>query len=124
MIPRLSPATPRPPSHAATAVPFASAEEAWFWFMQAQEARLAGARAAAGLGAVARPCEPLDLLRAVDRLYRQRRLQRDHLEVLAHYGRRRMAPDPFRRRELRACTLWREALTALDPVLRLKGIVS
>ena len=59
----------------------------------------------------------------IDRLYRQRKLIRDHLHVLVHYGRRLMAPDPERRLEIRASSLWREALAFLDPVLRQKGIV-
>jgi hypothetical protein len=104
-------------------VPFASTEEAWFWFVQAQEARASGARIVAGRGVVPRPCEPLDMMRVVDRLYRQRKLIRDHLHVLVHYGRRLMAPDPERRLEVRASDLWREALAFLDPVLREKGIV-
>ena len=104
-------------------VPFASTEEAWFWFVQAQEARASGARIVAGRGVVPRPCEPLDMMRVVDRLYRQRKLIRDHLHVLVHYGRRLMAPDPERRLEMRASDLWREALAFLDPVLREKGIV-
>lgn len=104
-------------------VPFSTVEEAWFWFVQAHEARLSGARVRAGLGEVARPCEPVDVARVVDRLYRQRRLVRDHLHVLVHYGRRLLAPDPARRHEQRAATLWHEALERLDPVLRGKGIV-
>ena len=105
------------------ATPFDTAEEAWFWFLQANEARQAGARIRAGEGLVHRPCEPLDILRAVDRLYRQRRLLRDHLLVLAHYGRRQMAPEPDRPRERRDHGLWREAFLALAPVLTAKGIV-
>jgi hypothetical protein len=104
-------------------VPFVSTEEAWFWFVQAQEARSSGARIVAGCGKVPRPCEPLDMMREIDRLYRQRKLIRDHLHVLVHYGRRLMAPDPERRLEIRASSLWREALAFLDPVLRQKGIV-
>lgn len=111
------------PVGTAPGVPFGSTEEAWFWFVRAQEARAEGARCAAGLGDVPRPCEPVDLLRAVDGLYRQRRLARDHLAVLAHYGRRSMAPDPRRRSERRASSLWSEAVAHLDPVLRGKGIV-
>lgn len=104
-------------------IPFPSTEDAWFWFVQAQEARQSGARFKAGLGDTPRPCEPLDVLRAVDRLYRQRRLVRDHLAVLVHYGRRLMAPDPRRRAEQKAHAIWREALDTIDPVLRGKGIV-
>ena len=104
-------------------VPFASTEEAWFWFIQSNDAKAAGARVRADAGDVPRPCEPIDVLHALDRLYRQRRLARDHLFVLAHYGRRLMAPDPHRHREMRAHGLWDEALSRLDPLLRRKGIV-
>jgi hypothetical protein len=103
--------------------PFESVEEAWFWFIQAQQARNDGARITAGLGLVRRPCEPLDILRALDRLYRHRRLQMEHFLVLRHYGRRQMPPDPRRPREARACTLWAEALERLEAVLERKGIV-
>jgi hypothetical protein len=107
----------------ADAVPFRTVEEAWFWFVQAQDARSSGARFVAGAGTVPRPCEPLDLMRVVDRLYRNRRLLRDHLHVLVHYGRRLAAPDPQRSVEARASALWREALDRIAPVLRGKGIV-
>lgn len=103
--------------------PFASAEEAWFWSVQAEDARAAGARVVAGRGLISRPCEPGDVMRTVDRLYRQRQLVRDHLHVLVHYGRRLMAPDPGRRLEARASDLWREAFGRIEPVLRGKGIV-
>jgi len=83
-------------------VPFESAQEAWFWFINAQQARNDGARFVAGCSKIPRPCEPLDILKIVDRLHRTRRLQRDHLLVLRHYGRRQMAPDP-RRAQSAAC---------------------
>ncbi|HEY0833317.1 MAG TPA: hypothetical protein VGE72_05350 [Azospirillum sp.] len=116
---------PRPAASAERVggVPFGSPEEAWFWSVQSHDAKAEGARVTAGRGLVPRPCEPGDVLRAVDRLYRQRRLVRDHLHVLVHYGRRLMAPDPDRFREQRACTLWREAFAHLGPLLREKGIV-
>lgn len=119
---RERPAVPRV-SDSSAGVPFCSAEEAWFWSVQAQEARAEGARCVAGQGLVPRPCEPFDVMRAVDRLYRDRRLVRDHLHVLVHYGRRLMAPDPGRFREQRASVLWREAFERIGPLLRHKGIV-
>lgn len=103
--------------------PFAGAEEAWFWAVQAHDAKAAGARVVAGCGQVARPCEPQDVLRVVDRLYRMRKLMRDHLHVLVHYGRRQSAPEPDRFREQRAHSLWTEAFAAIAPALRDKGIV-
>ena len=103
--------------------PFDSSEQAWFWFMQANAARVDGARIIGGESIIPRPCEALDIVRIVDRLYRQRRLITDHIRVLAHYGRRLIAPDPFRFREVRASTLWREAMNMMDPIMRKKGIV-
>lgn len=114
--------TPRPSAHAST-VPFADAEEAWFWFIQAQQARVEGARITAGAGLVPRPCEPIDILNVVSQLHRARRLLIDHILVLRHYGRRMMAPDPRRMKEMRAHGLWREALERIEPVLIRKGIV-
>lgn len=113
---------PKPQSEQATE-PFDSAEQAWFWFIQAQQARNDGARTAAGLGRQARPCEPLDILRVLDRLYRHRRLLMDHMLVLRHYGRRQLAPDPRRVKEIRAAKLWAEALERLEVPLERKGIV-
>jgi hypothetical protein len=104
-------------------VPFRDAEEAWFWFMAAQSARNDGARVIAGAALYPRPCEPLDILKVVDRLYRGRRLVRDHLLVLRHYGRRHMPPDMRRLKEQRAHELWTEALTRIESVLESKGIV-
>ena len=104
-------------------VPFESAEEAWFWFIAAQQARNDGARFVSGLGLVSRPCEPVDILKILDRLHRQRRLLMDHLLVLRHYGRRTMAPDPRRVKEARAYDLWTEALERLGYALQKKGIV-
>jgi hypothetical protein len=115
--------TPRPQAVIAT-TPFATAEEAWFWFIQAQAARIDGARFARGQGLIPRPCEPLDILRTLDGLYRTRRLLMDHLLVLRHYGRRLMPPDQRRVKEMRAFTLWREAFLRLEPVLVRKGIVA
>lgn len=42
--------------------PFTDVEEAWFWFIQAQQAKNEGARIAAGQSVTPRPCEPSDIL--------------------------------------------------------------
>lgn len=113
-----------PSTHAGSGVvPFDSAEEAWFWFIRAQQAKNDGARFAAGQGAMPRPCEPIDILRVLDRLHRNRRLLRDHLLVLRHYGRRDLSPDPRRMKEAHAYKLWAEALERMEPILERKGIV-
>lgn len=104
-------------------MPFRDTEEAWFWFMAAYEARQSGAKIIAGIGGLPRPCEPLDILRVVDRLYRQRRLFLDHLRVLNFYGRRGSPPDARRDRERKAYGIWHEALARIEPALQRKGIV-
>lgn len=119
---------PKPPhapaqtSHQQT-VPFTTPEEAWFWFIDANQARLDGARYTAARGNVRRPCEPVDILRILDRLYRTRRLMIDHMRVLRYYGVRQMAPEAWRKTEARSATLWREAMRALEPVLIAKKIM-
>jgi hypothetical protein len=103
---------------------FETAEEAWFWFINAMQARHDGARIVAGLGQVIRPCEPVDIYKAVDRLYRTRRLLIDHLKVMRHYGLRGIKPDHTRIRESLSATLWDEAMDRLAQSLKLKGIIS
>lgn len=114
--------TPKKQSEIKT-MPFESAQEAWFWFVQAQSARNDGARFAAGQSLLPRPCEPIDIMRITDRLYRQRCLLRDHLMILRHYGLRNLAPDPRRPREAQAHTLWSEAMNRMEVVMMRKGIV-
>lgn len=104
-------------------IPFVDAQEAWFWFIAAQQAKNDQARFVSGQGLYPRPCEPLDILKVLDHLYRQRRLRRDHFLVLRHYGRRHLAPDACRAKEVRAAKLWHEALERMTPVLEKKGII-
>ena len=104
-------------------VAFNTPEELWFWFIEANQARLDGARYTAARGNVRRPCEPVDVLRILDRLYRSRRLMMDHFRVLRFYGERQMAPEAWRPSEARAATLWREAMRILEPVLIGKKIM-
>jgi hypothetical protein len=100
---------------------FPSVEEAWFWTIGAMRARHEGAR---GHGAiVARPCEPDDILRCLDRLYRNRRIDLSHARVLRIWGERRSAPE-HRRAGCQDMQLWREAMDRLGPILRQKGIVA
>ena len=112
----------RPPA-AKVAEPFDSAEEAWFWFIAAYQARLDGAQIRAGMAKVPRPCEPIDIIRLVDRLYRQRMLLIEHMRVLLHYGKRHHAPDGRRPRETKAEILWQQAMEVLEYNFRAKGIV-
>lgn len=123
------PSAPRPshaPVHAAAArtEPFASAEEAWFWTMAALIARRDGARIVSGRGLVTRPCEPDDVVKCLDRLYRQRRIDLAHARILRIWGERGTAPDPRALREQGDWRLWREAMARLEWPLRVKGIVA
>ncbi len=112
-----------PISRERESVPYESAEAAWFWFVMAQQARNDGARIAAGQGLYTRPCEPMDILKVAERLYRNRMLVMDHFHVLRHYGRRQYAPDVRRVKEQRAHKFWSEAMERIEPILIRKGIV-
>ena len=114
-----------PVSRAANAAePFHSVEDAWFWTMAALIARRDGARIVSGAGRVQRPCEPDDVVRCLDRLYRQRRIDLQHARILRIWGERQAAPDPRAPRERGDARLWREAMRRLDWPLRAKGIVA
>lgn len=121
-------ARPVAPQHAQPAArrraePFRSSEEAWFWTMAALTARREGARVVANRGLVARPCEPDDVVKCLDQLYRRGRIDIAHARVLRHWGERGEAPSPHHPAELAERQLWQEALSRLDWPLRLKGIV-
>lgn len=108
----------------ARAEPFASAEDAWFWTMAALTARRDGARLSAGRGQVVRPCEPDDVVKCLDRLYRQRRIDLAHARILRIWGERGDQPSPRIPQERGDLRLWREAMERLDFPLRAKGIVA
>jgi len=113
--PRLSPL--------ARTEPFTSAEEAWFWTMAALTARRDGARISAGKGLAQRPCEPDDVIKCLDRLYRQRRVDLTHARIMRIWGERGVAPCPRHPQERGDHRLWREAMNRLEWPLRVKGIV-
>jgi hypothetical protein len=104
--------------------PFDTAEEAWLWFCRCQMARLDGVRFSADAGDVARPCDPDDIYREVDRLRRRRVLDRGHVTVLGRFGRRMVPPDPWAGDSAGEASLWAEALDRLATPLRGKGIVA
>jgi hypothetical protein len=119
--------TPSVASAARSAIPvrpFRSAEEAWLWTMAALQARRDGARYTANRGLVSRPCEPDDVVRSLDTLYRQRRIELVHARVLRVWGERQMPPNAAYASERHDFRLWQEALERLDWPLRVKGIVA
>jgi len=114
----------RPHSPMVRGEPFRSAEEARFWTMAALVARREGARFGARAGRVVRPCEPDDVVKCLDTLYRRRRIDLTHVRILRVWGERQNAPDPTCVAERADSRLWREALDALEWPLRVKGIVA
>ncbi len=99
--------------------PFASVEAAWFWTAASLRARQEVA-AAPGPG----PCRPEDVVKCLDALYRQRRVELLHVRILRIWGWRGVTPNPARARERCDWQLWQEALGRLDWPLRVRGIVS
>jgi hypothetical protein len=102
---------------------FDTAEYAWMWTMAALIARREGARYSAGKGKVSRPCEPDDVVRCLDALYRKRRIDLAHARVLRIWGERQIAPNLAVAAERHDHRLWVEALERLTWPLRVKGIV-
>jgi hypothetical protein len=105
-------------------LPFNSAEEAWLWTMMALIARRQGARYSAGKGLVDRPCDPDDVVKCLDTLYRRRRIDLAHARVLRIWGERQITPSCVVATERVDCKLWTEALERLEWPLRAKGIVA
>lgn len=105
-------------------VPFRDATEAWFWTMAALVARReASPRGVDGAGRP-RPALPEDILRCLDTLYRQRRIDLLHARILRIWGERGMAPNPDRPDERYDAYIWREALERLEWPLRVKGFIA
>jgi hypothetical protein len=109
--------------HGPEVQPFRSAEDAWLWTMAALIARREGARYSAGKGLVSRPCDPDDVVKCLDGLYRQRRIDLGHARILRIWGERQMAPSHAVAAERHDHRLWVEALERLEWPLRVKGIV-
>ena len=112
------------PSRCEMAQPFRDAEEAWLWTMAALQARRDGARYVANADRVPRPCEPDDVIKCLDTLYRRRRVDLTHARILRIWGERQSAPNPAHATERGDWRLWREALEALEWLLRIKEIVA
>lgn len=107
-------------------VPFQTAEEAWFWYIQIVKEREDGALMGPKphrRSGVPRPCEPADIYQVLDRLYRSRRLRLEHLRTLSQYGRRYRVPEFSLPKEQKASTLWREAMAELDAALTRRGVI-
>lgn len=109
--------------HSPNVQPFRSAEEAWLWTMAALIARREGARYTANKGRVSRPCDPDDVVKCLDGLYRQKRIDLVHARVLRIWGERQMPPSLTNASERHDHKLWSDAMNRLEWPLRVKGIV-
>ena len=112
----------RPPLRI-VADPFRSADEAWLWAFSSIAARHDGTRSR-GANAHFRPCDPDDVMKCLDALYRRRRIDLVHARILRVWGERATAPNPAYASERCDWKLWREALDRLEWPLRVKGIVA
>jgi hypothetical protein len=102
--------------------PFTDAGSAWFWAVSALKARREGVRG--GGFRIVRPCDPDDVVLAVERLHRAGRLSCVHLRVLQSWGARGVAPDAMLQGDRQDTLLWHEALAALRQPLRAKGVIA
>ncbi len=102
--------------------PFRSAEQAWLWTMAALMARRNGTGRSGHRQA--RPCDPDDVIKCLDQLYRRRRIDLTHARILRIWGERGAAPNPAYPLERCDWRIWREALDRLEWPLRVKGIVA
>ena len=102
--------------------PFRTAEEAWFWTVAALAARRDGTGRRGG-ARIERPCDPDDILKCLDQLYRHRRIELLHARILRIWGERKIAPNPAYPRERCDWRLWREAIDLLERKLRANGFV-
>ena len=104
--------------------PFKSAEEAWFWCMDALVRRREGLNAGFVSRVHERPCTPDDIVQTLDQLYRRHRVDLVHTRILRIWGERGVAPNPAYPLERGDWRLWREALDRLEWALHVKGIVT
>lgn len=102
--------------------PFRSVQEAWFWTISCLRARREGARKRTS-GGPSRPCQPDDVVKCLDLLYRSGRIDLAHARVLRVWGERGMRPDFGYHSERAEALLWDEAMTRLEWPLSIKGIV-
>ncbi len=112
------------PSNSIKEQPFNTTEEAWFWFIAARQAQIDGAARKGRPGSIPRPCEPVDILNILNRLYRGRLLRIEHFRVLKYYGERYARPDPNRPAEQQSAQLWDQAIDRLNERFIRHGLVT
>ena len=103
--------------------PFRSAEDAWLWTMAVLLARRDGAGLAWRPDGPARPCDPEDVIRCLDTLYRQRSIELLHVRILRIWGERQRPPRANRLSQHADWRLWHQTLGQLEWTLRARGVV-
>ena len=94
-----------------SSAPFETVEAAWF-------------AASRSIRAGTSPdVQTVGIIRCLDRLYRNRRIELLHARILRIWGGRGMAPNPKRPRERSDWQIWCEAIERMDGPLRAQGIV-
>ena len=104
-------------------LPFRSAGEAWLWTMAALLARRDGAGVSWRPDGPPRPCDPDDVVRALNALHRQRSIELLHVRILRIWGERQTAPPNRRLQHRSDWRLWQQAMGQLEWALRARGIV-
>lgn len=100
--------------------PFRDAEACLVWTIR----QLAAEAEAEKKPARAAICSPHEVVKCLDKLYRQRRIDLHHVRILRLWAHRGRAPDPRNPIERADARIWREALDRLEWPLRTLGIVS
>jgi hypothetical protein len=98
---------------------FYSSQSLWLGFMALKRGQ-DGAELSDGLN-IHLQAVYTDILSILNKLYRSRRLLIDHLRVLNFYGRKGRAPRAWVKKEMRAHSLWREALHILSSPMIERG---
>lgn len=102
--------------------PFTDAAQAWFWTVAALANRHGTGCAKIDMG-TPRPCDPDDVIRALDTLYRRGAIGPAHARVLRRWGERSTVPIAGGTTSADA-VLWAEAMDQLAGMLRPKGIIA
>ena len=97
---------------------FKSAESAFFWYVHSLDSK----RHTGDFGNK-RPCEPLDILRAIERLVRRGVIQPAQVTILRKYGMSGRAPDASKDEQKQDFNLWKAAMRAIAEELEKNGIV-
>ena len=81
-------------------------------------------KVAVGLDVRSRGFNAEGLVQALDRLYRQRKIDLAHARVMRTWGERGVAPSTSIASQAADARLWRDAMRLLDAPLRAKGIIA